>query len=75
LLGRIGLALSIELLVGVNTVRLLGLFFILLYAAGRLSPPFALVAGWGDVAIGLAAVPVALWPGAAPLDGTALSSP
>jgi hypothetical protein len=60
LLGRLRLALPIEFLVGVNAVRLLGVLFILLYAVERLPAPFAPVAGWGDVAIGLAALPVAL---------------
>ena len=47
------------LLVGVHTVRLLGISFIILYAAGRLPAPFALVAGWGDIFVGATAVPVA----------------
>jgi hypothetical protein len=59
LVGRIRLALPIDLLVGVNAVRLLGVFFILLYAAERLPAPFAPLAGWGDVAIGITALPIA----------------
>lgn len=47
------------LLIGVNTVRVLGVFFVLLYVAGRLPAPFAPVAGWGDVVAGTLAVPVA----------------
>jgi hypothetical protein len=47
------------LLVGVHTVRLLGLSFIILFAAGRLPAPFAPVAGWGDIFVGATAVPVA----------------
>ena len=47
------------LLVGVHTVRLLGLNFIILFAAGRLPAPFAPVAGWGDIFVGATAVPVA----------------
>src|SRR5437016_9242428 len=35
------------LLVGVHTVRVLGISFIILYAAKRLPAPFAPVAGWG----------------------------
>src|SRR3954452_3486751 len=35
-------------LVGVHSVRVLGLSFVLLYAAKRLPAPFAPVAGWGD---------------------------
>src|SRR6266436_6956865 len=47
------------LLVGVHVVRLLGISFIILYAAGRLPAPFAPVAGWGDIFVGATAVPVA----------------
>jgi hypothetical protein len=49
----------LSLLVGLHAVRVLGISFILLYAAGRLPAPFAPVAGWGDVFIGLLALPVA----------------
>jgi hypothetical protein len=52
-------AAPIELLVGVNFVRVLGAFFILLYANGRLPAPFAPVAGWGDILIGGTALPLA----------------
>jgi hypothetical protein len=51
---------SLWLLVGVHTVRLLGISFIILYAAGRLPAPFAPVAGWGDIFIG-ATAPVVAW--------------
>src|SRR5256885_4180286 len=47
------------LLVGVHAVRLLGISFIILYAAGRLPAPFAPVAGWGDIFVGAMAAPVA----------------
>src|SRR5207245_8335312 len=47
------------LLVGVHSVRLLGVSFIILFAAGRLPAPFAPVAGWGDIFVGATAVPVA----------------
>jgi hypothetical protein len=56
LVGRVPLAA----LVGVHSVRVLGLSFVLLYAAKRLPAPFAPVAGWGDVAVGLLAIPLAL---------------
>lgn len=52
-------AFPLALLIGVNAVRVLGVFFVLLYAAGRLPAPFAPVAGWGDILIGLTALPVA----------------
>ena len=47
-------------LIGVHAVRVLGIVFVLLYAAKRLPAPFAPVAGWGDVAIGVTAIPLAL---------------
>jgi hypothetical protein len=37
----------------------LGMFFVLLFDAGRLPPTFALTAGWGDIAVAAAAVPLA----------------
>jgi hypothetical protein len=46
-------------LVGVNALRLLGVLFLLLYAAGRLPAPFAPVAGWGDIVVGALAIPLA----------------
>ncbi len=51
---------SLSLLVGVHTVRLLGITFIVLYGAGRLPAPFAPVAGWGDIFVGLTA-PLVAW--------------
>ena len=47
------------LLVGVHAVRLLGITFVILYAANRLPAPFAPVAGWGDIFVGATALPVA----------------
>jgi len=47
------------LVVGVHTVRLLGISFVILYASGRLPAPFAPAAGWGDIFVGSTAVPVA----------------
>ena len=47
------------LLVGVHTVRLLGISFVILYADGRLPAPFAPVAGWGDIFVGATALLVA----------------
>ncbi|SRR6266702_1688351 len=47
------------LLVGVHTVRVLGIMFVILYAARRLPAPFAPVAGWGDIFVGATALPVA----------------
>jgi hypothetical protein len=45
---------------GVHVVRILGITFVLLYLAKRLPAPFALVAGWGDITVGLLAIPLAL---------------
>ena len=47
------------LLVGVHTVRLLGVSFVVLYAVHRLPAPFAPVAGWGDIFVGATAAPIA----------------
>ncbi len=46
------LAVPLPALVALNIGRVLGGFFLLLAAEGRLAAPFAPVAGWGDVAIG-----------------------
>lgn len=53
------LGVPVAVLVAVNAGRLAGAFFVALYAAGRLPPTFALSAGWGDIAIGAAAIPLA----------------
>jgi hypothetical protein len=53
------LAAPAPLLIGIHAVRVLGLSFVLLYAENRLPAPFAPVAGWGDVLIGVTALPVA----------------
>ncbi|MBB5696545.1 hypothetical protein [Muricoccus pecuniae] len=46
-------------LVAVQSVRVLGIWFVVLHAAGRLPAPFAPVAGWGDILAGVLAVPAA----------------
>jgi hypothetical protein len=46
-------------LIAVNILRVLGISFVVLYAAHRLPAPFAPSAGWGDFITGVAAVPVA----------------
>jgi hypothetical protein len=53
------LAVPTPALVALNTVRILGISFVLLYAAQRLPAPFAPIAGWGDILIGVTALPVA----------------
>lgn len=47
-------------LIGLNVVRIAGVTFVLLHAAGRLPAPFAPAAGWGDIAVG-AAAPLVAW--------------
>lgn len=51
---------SLPALVGVQIYRVLGLEFVILTGLGQLPARFGLPAGWGDVAIGLAAPVVAL---------------
>src|SRR5438876_308112 len=54
------LAAPVPVLIAIHVVRVLGLSFVLLYASNRLPAPFAPVAGWGDIFIGVTALPVAL---------------
>jgi hypothetical protein len=49
-----------SLLVGLNSLRVLGAMFLALAAVGRLSGPFPYSAGLGDVITGLVAAPLAL---------------
>jgi hypothetical protein len=53
------LAVPLPVLVGVNAARLGGVFFLLIYADGRLSAPFAPSAGIGDMITGALAIPLA----------------
>ncbi len=53
------LSMSLPALVAVHAIRMLGVIFVALYAEGRLPAPFAPSAGWGDIAVGAAALPVA----------------
>jgi hypothetical protein len=53
------LALPVSLLVGLHTLRIAtGGFILLLALQGRLSGPFPESAGWGDIVVGLAAIPL-----------------
>jgi len=54
------LGLPLAALIGINALRIAGLFFLILFAQGRLSAPFAQSAGWGDIITGLVAIPLAL---------------
>ena len=56
---RVLFGLPLTLLVALNAGRLLGIFFLLLHDAGRLPPTFATTAGWGDIAVAIAAIPLA----------------
>ena len=58
-LRRIAAAVPQTLLVGIQFYRLLGIIFLVLLAGGALTGVFALPAGTGDVAVGLAAPAVA----------------
>jgi hypothetical protein len=53
------LALPVPLLIGLNAMRIFpGGFMVLLALQGRLSGPFPQFAGWGDIIVGLAAIPL-----------------
>jgi hypothetical protein len=54
------LAVPMPLLIGLNSLRLLGVLFLLLAAGGRLSGPFPYFAGLGDIITGALAIPLAL---------------
>jgi hypothetical protein len=54
------LSIPVSWLVAANTVRVLGVSFLVLHSQGRLPAPFALTAGWGDIGIGLTA-PLVAW--------------
>jgi len=53
-------AASLPALVGVQVYRVIGLLFLIVLALGRLPARFAEPAGWGDIAVGLAAPLVGL---------------
>jgi hypothetical protein len=52
-------SVPLPVLLGLHAGRLGGLFFVLLYMDGRLSAPFAPAAGFGDMAAGALAIPLA----------------
>lgn len=53
-------SLPLTALIGVNALRLGGVFFLILWAQGQLSAPFAPLAGWGDIITAVAAVFLAI---------------
>lgn len=44
-----------------HLVRFVGVAFLVLYARGVIPGAFALGAGWGDIAVAVLAIPVAVW--------------
>ena len=46
-------------LISVQVLRILGIIFVLLFAVNRLPGPFAPLAGYGDMSVGILAVPLA----------------
>ena len=56
---RAMLSVPLAALVGINSFRIGGVFFLLLFGDGQLSSPFAQSAGWGDIITGIAAIPIA----------------
>ena len=53
------LAIPMPALILTHVLRILAVQFLLLWSAGRLTAPFAPLAGWGDIITGVTAVPVA----------------
>jgi hypothetical protein len=54
------LSIPTSLLIGLNSMRVLGVMFLLLAATGGLSGPFPYFAGLGDIITGAFAIPLAL---------------
>jgi hypothetical protein len=57
--GPVVAAIPVPLIVGLNVMRVLGVLFLFLAAAGRMGGPFPYFAGIGDIITGLFALPVA----------------
>jgi len=57
-LRSVALNTPLAVLVAVHAGRILGVFFLLLLAAGRLPPTFAMTAGWGDIFVAITAWPL-----------------
>ena len=54
-------ALPVPLLIGLNALRVFpGAFMVLLESQGHLSGPFPQSAGWGDIVVGITAIPLTL---------------
>ena len=57
---RAMLSVPMPLMIGLNIGRIFAVLFFLLAAEGRLSGPFPVFAGWGDIITGVVAMPL-LW--------------
>lgn len=54
------MAIPLQLLIGLNAMRIIGVIFLLDFIAGSLSGPFPFFAGLGDMITGAFAIPLAL---------------
>jgi hypothetical protein len=54
------LAIPVQLIIGLNVFRIIGVQFLVLASVGRLAGPFPQSAGWGDIVVGALAIPVAI---------------
>ncbi len=54
------LAIPVQLIIGLNVFRVVGVQFLVLASLGRLAGPFPQSAGWGDILVGVFAIPVAI---------------
>jgi len=59
-LREIVLRIPLSALIAVNIARVIGVFFVILYAVGRLPAAFAQSAGFGDIIVGVLALPLAI---------------
>lgn len=55
------LSIRLDALVGLHAARILGVFFVLLWAAHQLAAPFGPIAGWGDMIAGADAAVLAIF--------------
>jgi hypothetical protein len=55
------MATPIWAMIALNVIRALGVAFVILYAQDRLPAPFAPSAGFGDIFVGVTAIPLALF--------------
>lgn len=60
-LQNIASSIPVHWLVGVQVFRFMGIGFLSFYALGLIPGEFAIPTGWGDVFVGMTAIPVALF--------------